>query len=844
MLKKGLRLFIAGTALSTTMPLIAVAQDTAPQNGSAPSQPAGTASAANEQPGGLGDIVVTARVKSENLQNVPVSIQVVTGQQLQNLAITNVSDVSHLTPGLTLKNDGAFQAQIVLRGVRWTNAGGAPAIPTYLNEVSFDPNLVLQSLYDVSQIETLRGPQGITRGAPSISGAVTITSHRPDLNNIGGYGYGILGTRDHRDVQGAINVPIIPGMLALRVAGMYETSNGNGVRSLNSTEKSRDKSWSGRASLRFEPTDNFSVNAMYQHQKVTSRRFDQVAGSGSPGFTVNPALPPVFGGGAPLILPPNFNSPAIDARDYLSVENIRPFESLKSDLITVNAVWDILGQKLTYNFGYSRNASLGGNSNNIANMIVGFDSYAIQDSRAHPTYIASHEIRLASNRGDHIFDYEVGYTRARGKAAVTYDTVGAYLPGAFGAPLISPSNPFTDPAVISRYVLPIHLDLDGRSKTSSVFGNISLHLPWGVELSGGVRRSNTKSPFHNVVHSLAGTVSLPAFLPPAFGGCPVPGLPASAVYGPAFCDVSVPAGLVSDESFTNSFKSTIFNVSLSKRFSNDVLAYVTVGTSFRPGVSNTFNTGLQADLLVTGPEKATSYEVGIKSMLLDRRVRFNADVFQIDYNGQLTQYSNIPYFNTVSGQTAQTGAAFYQNADARVRGVEAELEVEPIDNLTLTGNVSYTKIESKSGSAPCNDPSRPLSATNTINFCPVVAGKTLNPTSPFQANIIGEYRIPLNTLSAYARFIADHRGHNPNYGVSAVPAKSYTLVDLFAGITGPDGAWDIGAYVKNAFNVKRTLTQVGILPPVADFGPTGLNLVSTTHRREFGLTARYTFGSK
>lgn len=841
MLKKSLRLLIASTAISTTMPLLAEAPQ---RHASDPSQPTSNADTANEQTQGLADIVVTARVKSENLQNVPESVQVVTSEQLQNLVVTNVSDVSHLTPGLTLKNDGAFQAQIVLRGVRWTNAAGVPAIPTYLNEVSFDPTVVIQSMYDVSQIETLRGPQGIARGAPSISGAVTITSHRPDLNHFGGYVYGILGTRDHRDAQGAINVPIIPGILALRAAGMYETSNGNGVRSLNSDEKSRDRSWSGRASLRFEPSDNFSVNAMYQHQDVRSRRFNQVAGSGSPGFTVNAALPPAFGGGAPLVLPPNFNSPSIKGSDYLSVENLRPYEILKADIITVNAVWDILGQKLSYNYGYTRSPSVGGSSNNVANMIVGFDSYGIQDSRKNPTYTYSHEIRLASNRGDHILDYEAGFYRTGGKAVVTYDTVGAYLPGAFGAPLISPSNPFTDPATVNRYVLPIHLDLMGRTKTTSFFGNLSLHLPWDIELTGGVRWSDMKSPYHNVVNSLAGIVSLPAFLPPALGGCPVPGLPPSAVYGPAFCDVPVPAGLVSDDSFTNSFKSTIYNVSLSKRFSRDVLAYVTVGTSFRPGVSNTFNTGLPSNLLVTGPEKATSYEVGIKSMLLDRRVRINADVFQIDYNGQLTQYSSIPYFNTVASQIAQTGAAFYQNADARVRGIEAELEVKPIDRLTFTTNVSYTKITSKSGQAPCNDPSRPLSAANTINFCPVASGKTLNPTSPFQANIVGEYKIPLDTLSGYARFLVDYRGHNPNYGVSDVPARSYTLVDLFAGVTGPDGAWDIGAYVKNVFDVKRTLTQVGILPPVADFGPTGLSSVSTTQRREMGLTFRYSFGSR
>jgi iron complex outermembrane recepter protein len=121
-----------------------------------------------------GEIIVTARRSAENLQDVPVSEQVVSGAQIQKLAITSVEEVSKLAPGLTLVNNGS-NTTVVLRGVTWQPGSGTPATPIYLNEVPFDPAQVIVSLYDVGQIEVLRGPQGTTRGG----GSVGVVGARP-----------------------------------------------------------------------------------------------------------------------------------------------------------------------------------------------------------------------------------------------------------------------------------------------------------------------------------------------------------------------------------------------------------------------------------------------------------------------------------------------------------------------------------------------------------------------------------------------------------------------------------------------------------------------------------------
>lgn len=344
----------------------------------------------------------------------------------------------------------------------------------------------------------------------------------------------------------------------------------------------------------------------------------------------------------------------------------------------------------------------------------------------------------------------------------------------------------------------------------------------------------------------------------ALGGLPCPGIPGVFVTGlvdsvyPGYCDALIPAGIGnSTESHNDKYKDTLYNFSLSHKFTDDVLVYATTGSSFRTGLPAINNTGLPAALLVPKPETAKSYELGVKASF-GRQLRVNMAVFQLDYKDQLTTFEGVSYFNSVTGNVAQTSLAFYRNIDSRVRGFELEVAAEPVDNLSLGANLTYSKIKSKGGAVPCNNPAVPITAANPINTCASPKGQVLNTTAPFQATVNGAYSVPLtDSIEGYARFNLNYQGKNPNYGNFRTGAAfkktpSYAVVDLYAGLTGGEGAWDLGLYAKNVFDKQVELSRVARLNTIYPLfaAPAGYDEVRTSLPREIGVTLRYSFGSR
>ncbi|HEX7856843.1 MAG TPA: TonB-dependent receptor [Sphingobium sp.] len=788
-------------------------------------------------------IVVFARREAENVQDVPVSIQVVTGETLQKQLITRAEDLSKFAAGLRLtsQNDSSG-GLIILRGVRWAPGSGTEAIPIYLNDISFQPGDVLQSLFDIQQVEVLRGPQGTIRGAPSIAGAVTITTRKPELDQFGGYASASLATHNRWYVQGAVNAPIIKDKLAIRVAGLVDNSEANRVHSLAPGAKSpRLRTENVRASLLFQPTDTLSINASYQYMKNSGTIYSQVAGPGSPGVPARN-------------IPANYNGPALQADDYKAVSDLGRDAKASRQLITVNASWDVLGQRLSYNYGY-RHAGEGGAANvDVGNVVPGFDRRS-SDGPQPPqgkSYYNVHELRLSSIRGgDRFFDYDLGYYRNRSEGTPTPTSL-VYRPGSFGVPGTEVPGAVTTP--VDRYAIPITTRIKLAIRNESYYGNLQIHLPADTEFSGGIRYIRDRRPA-NINITSGSFFSLfknptGGFIPctsPLFGGAVT-----SPVY-PGYCDFPVPAGVAfSDtENYNKQYSATIWNASLSHKFTPDILGYATVGTSWRQGLPAIANTGLPSSLLFPEPEKATSYEVGLKTTIAGK-LRLNVDIFQINYKGQLTTGEGVNYYDAVNQNIGTTSLAFYTNVDAKVRGVEAEVNFQPTRAISLGVNLSYSKIKSEGGIVPCNDASRPITPANPINTCPSPKGKTLNVSSPFQASANGSYTVPLGPVEGYFRFNVDFQGRNPNIsssaparGLAVTPTPAYAIVDLFAGLTGGDSAWDVGIYAKNVFNKKQELSSLPLNNGVfSDFGPTGYDVINTTVPREVGLSVRYSFGSR
>lgn len=854
-----LKALFATTALTATafaLPTAAFAQD-------APA-------AAEAEYDTTNDIVVTARRSEENLQDVPVSVQVVTGDSLQKLSITKADEISKLAPGLTLSNEGA-STQVILRGVAWRPGSGTAATPIFFNEAGFDPGQTVQSLFDIGQIEVLRGPQGTSRGAPSISGAITITTRKPDLSEFGGFVRGQYGEADHFAVQAAINVPIIRDVLAIRLATNIEDSEGTRVYSVNSNVKPRIKDRSYRATVLFQPTDTLSIQAMYQRRRTNTIRYDQVVGPGSPGA---PASATAFFGTLGAVRA-NFNGPALTIGQRASVQDGGYLAFERLDLLTVNANWEVFNHDLSVNYGrqFSRGRPSNLNAQDPLNILPGFEPYSTVANDRLPRY-RTMEVRLSSKSDpDRPFDYDIGWysKHSGGGNRGLSQQFNSFLSGAFGAPNALPGA-LTTPNL--RYSLPITVGIQLGQVFDSFYGNLRFHISDNTELSGGLAIVRDRVPvtLDTIVGagvSVAGPLELiklsfPAFLRPLVTSCEgvnafnPAGLFTSPNY-PGVCEVNVRAGTGAPprQSTNEVYSKALYNFSLSHRFSDAVLAYATTGTSFRTGLPALGNVGLPTNLFIPEPETAVTYEVGIKTNP-GRALTINASLFQIDYNNQLTSFQGVRYFNSVTGRPDLGGVAFYRNVDARVRGAELEIAARPLESFSLAANFSYSKIKSQGGNVPCNKneavAGNALSAANPINFCPSAKGQVLNQNAPFQATVNGSYDVPLGSFDGYFRFNANYQGKNPNFGNFADPATgrfksvpSYAIVDLFVGITGGNDAWDLGIFAKNVFDkqveLQRNTPVNNIYAPYAGISA-GYDVVRVSLPREIGVQFRYSFGSR
>lgn len=826
-MKKTLHSLLATSAIALLLPGTVMAQEKA---------------GSSALPIDTGEIIVTARREAESLQDVPVSVQVVTGSSLEKLAITNAEEISKLAPGLSLASSGSNTA-VTLRGVTWQPGSGTPATPIYMNEAPFDPGQTISSLFDVGQIEVLRGPQGTSRGAPSISGAITITTRKPDLTEFGGFVQGLYGSGDHWDVQAAINAPIIKDVLAVRLATNLEESDADRIYSVNSSIQPHLKDRSYRATVLFQPTDSLSIQAMYQHRSTQKLIYTQVAGTGSPGLSA-------------LSIPANFNGPALNVKDRASVQDQPSDVNEKVGLLTVNASWEVLGQKLTYNYGQQfPGHTTTYNANDPLNILPGFEPFTAP-SIVSQTF-RTQEVRLSSMRdSNRPFDYDIGWFSKHSSGTQNFDSP-TYLNGAFGNPATARPGDVTVPN--PRYVLNSSTNIKLGQKFDSFYWNVRFHIDDRTELSGGMAIVRDRVPVQVDIQTFEAYNAVPIPQLPSPALCPfvVPGAVASPVYTTGVvCDVLIPNGFRnSSQSNNNKYTDTLYNVSLSHKFTEGLLVYATTGSSFRTGLPAINNPGLPDDLITPLPETAKSYELGVKASF-GRGFTINADVFQLDYKNQLTSFEGVPYYNSISGRPSNTSLAFYRNVDARVRGFEVDVGARPLDHLNLGASVSYSQIKSRGGEVPCDD-GVTVTAGDPIHFCASPKGQVLNTQAPFQASANGSYEVAFSdTFGGYFRFNLNFQGKNPNFGnfgqVDADGNRSfrktpaYAVLDLFAGVTGHEGAWDLGFYAKNVFNKQVELARIDTINSIfpAFAAEPGYDVVRSSRPREYGVTLRYAFGSR
>ena len=181
----------------------------------------------------LEEVIVTAEKRSENVQDVPISIAVVSGEEISALNLFDFVETAQLTPGISL-NSGLQAAAIRLRGVGpgYFALGQPQSVTVFVDQVAqAQIGAVFTTMVDIERLELLRGPQGTLYGQNAPGGAYNITTRAPNFEGYNGYIEGSYSQWDNTgegrvDTRGAVNIPLVEDTLALRLAGVYSDSDG------------------------------------------------------------------------------------------------------------------------------------------------------------------------------------------------------------------------------------------------------------------------------------------------------------------------------------------------------------------------------------------------------------------------------------------------------------------------------------------------------------------------------------------------------------------------------------------------------------------------------------------
>ncbi|WP_081473981.1 TonB-dependent receptor [Novosphingobium pentaromativorans] len=808
-----------------------------------------TAAAARAEDRSTVDIIVTARRSEESLQEVPETVTAVTDETIKKLNFTNFQDIAAVVPGLTLGTGSASSGGAPapsLRGVSQELGANAGTVDIYINEVPVDTYSAFQAIYDVGSIEVLRGPQGTLRGRTAPSGAITIATRKPDAVEWGGYFSALGTTKNQINAQGAINVPLVRDKLALRVAGLVDQNDGNFVHTVNGTRSPFVKTESARASLAFTPSDNFDATITYQWLHLDKLQYGQYVGTGTAGLAGS------------LIQPLGYNGPAIEAGDRLSPDESPQTTKRTQHFVSAQVNWEFGGHRLSYIGGTSRYKQVNSSEFDLGNLVIG--NPVTQMRATDPFHSTTHEVRLSTIGKGNLIDYVVGYFHSSAHASTTVSQPASALAGAFGRPGTTP-----DPNIFNlRYVPFVNVDVPIRSKENSFYGNATLHIGDRTDISGGARyiiaegrtqQIRTFTPAFNAV-------ALP--FPCAF----VPGAVASP-YGAGVCDfpVQIPS---SDDVSVGKNKPVMWDVSLTHRFSDNLMAYATAGSSFRGGGAviglNAGTDPVLRDLQFFDDERSVTYEAGVKSSWLNNRLRVNLSVFRQNFDGLIFKTPTISYLNTQDpANPAVNLFEFTVNAKAVVTGLDLDVAFQPNSYFNIAGTFSYADGKVDNDTVPCQDgnfdgtPDSIIptvadfqAAGQSLAFCRTNDSVSRDPI--WSGTVQSEFTYPVGEVDAYLRGLASIFPSNSRRSIG-YDVPSYALVNVYAGIRSPDAAWDVGIFVRNAFNQQTILSRanedaVSLNGAATDssgarvFGRSGFFPITYTPPREFGLSVRYSFGSR
>ena len=750
-------LLLATTALlggGIAMP--AAAQDT-PQNYA-------------EAPEGLGDIIVTAQRREENIQDVPISVTVIDDGTLEAITSSgqDIRALSGRVPSLLIESSfGRTFPRFYIRGLGNTDFdfnASQPVSLVYDDVVLENPILKGFPVFDMQQVEVLRGPQGTLFGRNTPAGIVKFDTVKPGFD-FGGYGQLSYGRFNAVNAEGAVTVPAGENV-SLRVSALYQRQDDwvDNVLPSGTTEDAFGgyEDFAFRLQALIQPSDDFEVLLTGQFRDLdgTARLFR------ANNFTRGESG-----------LNENFD------RDSISVDGQNE-QRVKTQNLSARMTYDLGPVSLISVTSYWH-----GESTSVGDVDGGFGANFLPPALYGPGDIPftaetrdsvpdleqfTQELRIASNGGGPL-SYQAGFfyfDEGLDIVSENYSTLGDGLNAPGG--------------------VNIFVSQRQDSKAYGVFGSVTYDLTDQLSVTGGVRYNDDSRDF-TVTRSK--DTQFPAFL--------------QSPLGTVTRDVS-------DDTIT-------WDASVGYEVNPDVNLYARVARGYRaPSIQGRIlfppatPTPLEDGVSVADSETITSYEAGIKTTAWDGRARVNLSGFYYDLNdAQLTAVGGDVNANRLI------------NADnVRGYGFELDAQLAPVTGLTLTAGLSYNHTEIRDEgltSAACGGTR--VDTFPDVSLCTVL-DPVVVPAAPFAAAIVN---IDGNRLPQSPRWIANWTAR---YGVPVGDGEIYAMTDwayrsrinffLYESVEFQDkrlleggvragwqsDSYELAAFVRNVTNDKSAVSGI------------------------------------
>ena len=724
---------------------------------------------ADEENKGLEEVVVTALKTRQNLQDVPLSIQAIGTERLEQLGVKGFDDFTKFLPSVSVQSAGPGFARVFMRGAasgdNGNHSGSQPGVGQYLDE---QPITTIQGaldihMYDIARVESLAGPQGTLYGANSESGTIRIITNKPDTSAFDA-SYGLEGSTVANGDQGylaegMVNVPLgdraairmvgwarhDPGYIDNLPATRTFPTSGASMDSLAKENYNDADVVGARVALKIDLNDNWSITPGIMGQQTKSNGI-YAEQRGLRDLAVehwHPEKSDDRWAQAALTLEGKIaNLDMTLASSYLK-RNV----DVDSDYSDYSYFYDTLygsGTAFTDNDGEYINPS---------QFINGKDHYTKW----------SHELRFTTpveNRVHAVF----GLFAQR----QTHDIEQAYKITGLNDDVDVTGNEWDDTFWLTKQY---RVDRD-----SAIFGEVTFDATDKLSLTGGVR-------YFKYENSLEG-----------FFGFGIDN-PYGSETGEFSCfDTNAfENGPCTNLDKTVEDKDTTFKFNATYHITDDAMVYFTRSEGFRPGGVNRRGTfpPYVADFL-------TNYEVGWKTSWLENRLRFNGAIYHADWDD--FQFS----FLGENGLTNLTNAG-----GATLEGIEMELQWAVTDSFSLFGGLALQNSElSDDFCLSLGADGKPLPEADCAPEEFTSSGTRLPSTAEFKANLTGRYEFSMGSLDSHFQASVAHEGDRRTALLESENSvlgdgDAYTLVDLSFGF-GKEN-WQTELFVKNAFDERASL---------------------------------------